>query len=105
VSVADRVAVRAFLHRLQATQQTFVRRFVSAEQNLDLFRSNSDPTVRAFDALDEPGQRALASDPREAVELYARPAGGALLIPAEYLEVAAVRLGNTRSVLASRSRP
>lgn len=84
---------------LQATRQTFVWRFASPEQYLDLFRSYYGPVVKAFEALDEPGQRALASDLRQALERYARPADGTLLVPAEYLEVVAVRA--TRQTSAS----
>jgi ubiquinone/menaquinone biosynthesis C-methylase UbiE len=80
------------LSSLQATRQLFVWRFASPDQYLHLFRSYYGPTVKAFEALDEPRQQALANDLREALGRFAQPADdGTLLVPAEYLEVVAVR--------------
>ena len=76
---------------LRATKQTFVWRFASAEQYLDLFRTYYGPTVKAFGALDEPGRQALAADLLEALGRYAREADGTLLVPADYLEVVGVK--------------
>jgi hypothetical protein len=70
-------------------RQTFVWRFESSEQYLELFRTYYGPTVKAFEALDESGQHALANDLLEALGRYARCADGTLLVPAEYLEVVA----------------
>ena len=74
---------------LSATRQSFVWRFESAEQYLDLFRSYYGPTLKAFESLDPAGQQALARDLIEAVGRYNRSDGGTLLVPAEYLEVVA----------------
>jgi SAM-dependent methyltransferase len=93
------------LASLHATRQAFVWRFASPEQYLDLFRSYYGPIVKAFDALDEPGQRALTTDLRMALERYARPAGGTLLVPAEYLEVVATRLETPRSTFGIEVGP
>lgn len=76
---------------LQATRQMFVWRFASAEHYLDLFRTFYGPTVKAFEALDETGQDALAGDLLAALARYARSVDGTLLVPAEYLEVVADR--------------
>ena len=69
----------------------FVWRFTSPEHFLDVFRSYYGPTVKAFEALDDAGRQALANDLRESLGRYARPVDGTLLVPAEYLEVVAVR--------------
>ena len=76
---------------LRATRQHFVWRFASAQHYLDLFRTYYGPTVKAFEALDEAGQRALARDLIEAVERFNRSDDGTLLVPSEYLEVVAVK--------------
>jgi hypothetical protein len=69
----------------------FIWRFTSPEHYLDVFRSYYGPTFKAFQALDDAGQQALADDLREALGRYARPVDGTLLVPAEYLEVVAIR--------------
>jgi ubiquinone/menaquinone biosynthesis C-methylase UbiE len=76
---------------LQATRQTIVMRFASPEQYLDLFRSYYGPVVKAFEALDESGHQALANDLHQTLLRYARHVDGTLQVPAEYLEVVAVR--------------
>ena len=47
------------------------------------------PTVKAFAAADSDG--ALEADLIALIERSARPRGGAIAVPAEYLEVVAVR--------------
>jgi SAM-dependent methyltransferase len=74
---------------LRATRHTFVWRFTSAQQYLDLFRTYYGPTHKAFGALDEAGQQALARDLIAAVESFNRSHDGTLLVPSEYLEVVA----------------
>jgi ubiquinone/menaquinone biosynthesis C-methylase UbiE len=76
---------------LQARREAFVYRFASAEQYLHLFRSYYGPVHKAFLALDDVGQQALANDLRTAVERYAQPLDDTIVVPAEYLEVVAVR--------------
>jgi len=76
---------------VEATRQNFVWRFKSAEQYLDLFRSYYGPVVKAFAALDESGQTALASDLLAGFYRFAIPTQGTFLVPAEYLEVVAVK--------------
>ena len=76
---------------LRMTRQSFVWRFASAHQYLDVFRTYYGPTLRAFAALDEAGQAALARDLIELVERFNRSDDGTLLVPSEYLEVVAVK--------------
>jgi SAM-dependent methyltransferase len=76
---------------MQTTRLNFVWRFSSAEQFVDLFRTYYGPTLKAFDALDETGRQKLHDDLVKSFEAYAQPAGDTLLVPAEYLEVVAVK--------------
>ncbi len=76
---------------LQTSRQKFVWRFSSAEQYLDMFRRYYGPVLKAFAALDELGQAALASELLACVERFAIPSQGTLLVPAEYLEVVAYK--------------
>lgn len=74
---------------LRAERQRFVWRFGSAQHYLSLFRSFYGPVLKAFGALDEAGQEALARDLTDAAQRYDRSPDGTLVIPAEYLEVVA----------------
>ncbi len=76
---------------LRATRQSFVWRFASAQQYLDLFRAYYGPVLKAFGALDGAGQEALARDLIEAVERFNRSDDGTLVVPSDYLEVVATR--------------
>ena len=91
----DEAAVRELfgdgVASLRATRQSFVWRFASAQQYLEMFRGYYGPTLRAFEALDAAGQEALARDLIAAVERFNRSDDTSLLVPAEYLEVVAVK--------------
>jgi ubiquinone/menaquinone biosynthesis C-methylase UbiE len=76
---------------LRASRETFVWRFSSPDHFLELFRSYYGPVHKAFGALQAAGQDALAADLLETVRRFARVVDGTLLVPAEYLEVVAVR--------------
>ena len=61
---------------------------------MEFFRERYGPTLKAFAALDEDGQRALAQDLAELVRRFDRLGGdGPVAIPADYLEVVATRAG------------
>jgi len=76
---------------LQMTRQTFVWRFGSAQQYLDLFRTYYGPVVKAFESLDEAGRQALADGLLESVGRFAQARNGTILVPAEYMEVVATK--------------
>jgi SAM-dependent methyltransferase len=76
---------------LRTSRKAFVWRFRSAQQYLDLFRSYYGPTLKAFEALDEPGRQGLARDLLAAVEQFNRSDDGTLLVEAEYMEAVATR--------------
>jgi hypothetical protein len=79
------------LASVRMNRHSFVWRFASAEHYLSLFRKYYGPTVKAFEALDDAGQQALARDLVDCLERYATVVDGTLLVPAEYLEVVAAR--------------
>jgi SAM-dependent methyltransferase len=77
---------------LRATRRSFAFRFESAEAYVEFFRTHYGPTLKAFAALDDAGQAALASDLAGLARTHDRlGGGGAVAIPSEYLEVVAVR--------------
>jgi SAM-dependent methyltransferase len=76
---------------LRTSRQSFVWRFDSPQHYLEVFRSYYGPTLRAFAALDEAGQQALASDLIDLVEHFNRSDDGTLLVQSDYLEVVAVK--------------
>jgi ubiquinone/menaquinone biosynthesis C-methylase UbiE len=76
---------------VQAVRQTFVWRFATAQQFLDLFGDYYGPTFKAFEAVGEAGRQALADDLLACLARYATTDNGTLLVPAEYLEVVAVK--------------
>lgn len=60
--------------------------FHSVDHAVDVFRRFFGPTVRAFEALDEDGRRALAGDMAELFARENRAHDGTLALPLEYLE-------------------
>jgi hypothetical protein len=69
----------------------FTWRFPDAAAMVDMFRSVYGPTVKAFASVGDEGAPALERDLLAIVERAAHRRGDAITIPAEYLEVVAVR--------------
>jgi SAM-dependent methyltransferase len=79
---------------LRAERRTYTFRYRSPEHFVDVFRTYYGPTHKAFGALDEAGQVALAADLTALVAEADRLQGeDAIAIPADYLEVVATRAG------------
>lgn len=76
---------------LRVDRQAFVWRFASAQHYLDLFRDFYGPVLKAFAALDEASQAALARDLIDAVERFNRSDDETFVVPADYLEVVATK--------------
>jgi len=74
-------------HEVRAAVRTFNFRYRSPEHWLEIFRTCYGPTHRAFAALDETGQAALARDVMALVGRMRRSGSRSLVIPSEYLEV------------------
>ena len=65
----------------------FVFRFRSANHWMDFFRANYGPMLKAFAALDEAAQTALAIDIRELIGNFNDSGDDTMVVPSEYLEV------------------
>lgn len=77
---------------LEMQRLHFVFRYESAQHFLEWFRSYYGPTLKAFEALDSAGQRALASDILALADRLNRANDGTLALESEYLEVVAVKI-------------
>ncbi|MES2973669.1 MAG: methyltransferase domain-containing protein [Pseudomonadota bacterium] len=69
----------------------FVFRYRSPEHMLEVFRGYYGPILKAFAALDERGQRALAQDLAALMNKFNRAKSGGLVIPSDYLEIVITR--------------
>jgi SAM-dependent methyltransferase len=79
---------------LRAERRTYSFRYRSPEHFVDVFRTYYGPTHKAFAALDEAGQQALAADLTELIARSNRLSGeDAVAVPADYLQVVATRAG------------
>ena len=58
---------------------------------IDYFRTYYGPTLKAFASLDEAGQEALIADLEALIARHNLATDGTMVVPAEYLEVVAVR--------------
>jgi SAM-dependent methyltransferase len=76
---------------LRMERRNLVWHFTSAQQFLDLFRDFYGPVLKAFAMLDAVGQEALVRDLIDAAERYNRSDDDTMVIPAEYLEVVAIK--------------
>src|SRR5262249_54459974 len=69
----------------RSTRRTFTLRFTSPEDFVADYRSFYGPILKAFAALDEAGQAALAADLARLAQRWDRNGGGSIAIPATYL--------------------
>jgi ubiquinone/menaquinone biosynthesis C-methylase UbiE len=76
---------------LKVTRREFVFRFRSPEDFARFFRDNYGPTLKAFEALDEPGQERLVDDMTALARDHDQEPGPSVAMPSEYLEVVATR--------------
>jgi ubiquinone/menaquinone biosynthesis C-methylase UbiE len=76
---------------IRTRRRAFTWRFPDAAAFVERFRTVYGPTVKAFAAVGSDGAAALERDLLAAVERAAHRHGDAIAIPAEYLEVVAVR--------------
>ena len=79
------------ISELKATPQQFTFRYRSPEHFLKVFRTYYGPVLKAFAALDEQGQQALANDFVELMQRFNRGGAETLIVPSDYLEVVATR--------------
>jgi ubiquinone/menaquinone biosynthesis C-methylase UbiE len=76
---------------MRAERKTYAFRFASAGHWVDFFRAYYGPVHRAFAVLDEPHQRAFHAALTTLLTRWDQGRRGALVVPAEYLEVVITR--------------
>ncbi len=76
---------------IETRRRTFTWRFPDAAAFVDTFRTVYGPTVKAFATVGDEGAAALEQDLLAVVARAAHPRGNAIAIPADYLEMVAVR--------------
>lgn len=76
---------------LRAEPREFVFRFRSPEEYVDVFRRFYGPTLKAFEAAGPNGEAALRRDLLDLARRFDRNGSGPIAVPAQYLEVVAVR--------------
>jgi ubiquinone/menaquinone biosynthesis C-methylase UbiE len=72
---------------IQAKPTFAIFRYLSPEHWLEVFRTFYGPTVKAYAALDEPGQAALTADLMDLLHELNTATDGTLVLPSEYLEI------------------
>jgi SAM-dependent methyltransferase len=77
---------------VQTRRRSFTWRFRDAAEFVAIMRTWYGPTVKAFAAAGPDGAVALERDLTAVIERAALPRDGAIAVPAEYLEVVAVRV-------------
>lgn len=76
---------------LEVAHRDFNFRYASSAHFIDVFRQYYGPTHKAFAALDANGQAALTNDLELLLREHNRGGSDSLIVPADYLEVVAVR--------------
>ena len=72
---------------VDAQPRMFVFRYRSTDHWLDVFKTYYGPMHKAFGALDDAGQKALAADLTALAGQFNRATDGTMAVPSEYLEV------------------
>jgi len=72
--------------KTRSVQRTYTWRFTSPEEFPAFFRRWYGPALKAFEALDDNGQAALAADLANLARRWDQNHGGSIAIPAAYLE-------------------
>lgn len=80
-------AFRAQSSSLAAESRDFVFRYRSAQHFLDVFRTYYGPMLKAFEALNAGGRKALSQDVIELIGRFNRSGDDSMVVPGEYLQV------------------
>jgi ubiquinone/menaquinone biosynthesis C-methylase UbiE len=78
---------RAEASSLIADRRYFVFRYRSAQHFLDVFREYYGPMLKAFEALNAAGRKALSQDIIALISRFNRSGDDSMVVPGEYLEV------------------
>jgi ubiquinone/menaquinone biosynthesis C-methylase UbiE len=84
-------AFRAESTSLIAEPRHFVFRYRSAQHFLDVFREFYGPMLKAFEALNAAGRKALSQDIIELIGRSNKSGDKSMVVPSEYLEVIATK--------------
>lgn len=79
---------------IRTVRKHFNFRYRSAAHWLQIFRDYYGPTLKAFAALDEAGQKALEKDITALLERFNVAGSASLVVPGEYLEVLIAKRGS-----------
>lgn len=74
-----------------AEPRQFVFRYRSGQHFLDVFREYYGPMLKAFEALNAAGRKALSQDIIELIGRFNRSGDASMVVPSEYLEVVVTR--------------
>ena len=80
-------AFRAQSSSLASESRDFVFRYRSAQHFLDVFRTYYGPMLKAFEALNAAGRKALSQDVIELIGRFNRSGDDSMVVPGEYLQV------------------
>ena len=80
-------AFRAASSSLIAEPRYFVFRYRSAQHFLDVFREYYGPMLKAFEALNAAGRKALSQDIIELIGRFNKSGNNSVVVPGEYIEV------------------
>jgi ubiquinone/menaquinone biosynthesis C-methylase UbiE len=80
-------AFRAASSSLIAEPRYFVFRYRSAQHFLDVFREYYGPMLKAFEALNAAGRKALSQDIVELIGRFNKSGNDSVVVPSEYFEV------------------
>lgn len=72
---------------IAAEPRVYHFRYRSPAHFLDVFRRFYGPTLKAFGALDEAGQMALAEDISALIARFNKAGDGTMVVPSDYLEI------------------
>jgi ubiquinone/menaquinone biosynthesis C-methylase UbiE len=73
--------------RIVTERRHFMFRYRSPQHFLDVFREYYGPMLKAFEALDAAGRKALASDLIDLIGRFNKSGDDTMVVPSEYLEV------------------
>lgn len=72
---------------IEMTTKNFIFRYRSADHFIEFFRNWYGPVQKAFQALDENGQKSLRNDIAALLDQFNTAKDGSLRVPSEYVEV------------------
>jgi hypothetical protein len=84
-------AFRTESSSLIAKSRHFVFRYRSAQHFLDVFCKYYGPMLKAFEALNAAGRKALSQDIIELIGCFNQSGDASMVVPSEYLEVVVTR--------------